>query len=311
MRQQRPPFAYRLTVFGLLCLFMVGCVQQEQPDTVVQPTTCPRKLKIGLVPEQDIFVQKKRYEPLLTHLSKEIGIPIEIKILPNYSNVVSDFNTLNLDGAIFGNSTGAMAIKQLGVEPLVRPKDMDGASTCTGIVFVKKGSGIRTARDMREKRMVFVDKATTAGYLFPLAYFRSIGIKDYEKWFGEVFFSGTYEDAVYAVLNGNADIGAVKSTIFYMMAETEPRILNELEILMTSPQIPSNALAVRSDMSSDLKQALKQQLLTMHQSVDGRAILDDLKVGQFTEATVEDFKPALEYAVSCGIDLNSHTCQTN
>ena len=302
MRQPYPNFLARLTALGLvlLGLLLFGCVQQE-PSCVerqgpqLPKNSWPQKLKIGLVPEQDIFTQKKRYEPLLAQLAEKIGVPIEIKILPSYSHVLDQFREFDLDGAFFGSYTGTMAISQLGVEPLVRPQFTDDNATSYAIVFTKKGAaGIRTARDMRGKRLVLVDKESSTGYLLPMAYLRSLGIGDTDDWFGSVFFSGTHADAVRDVLNGYADIGAVSSTIFFMLAETDPRVLNELTVLATSIQIPSNPFAVRDGLPGDLKQTLRQQLLALHQSAAGRVILDDLKVKQFTEATKEDYQPLLE-----------------
>lgn len=301
MRPQCPTYIHQLTVLGLglLCLLLFGCAQQEQSCAEQQSpkllkAAWPQKLKIGLVPEQNIFAQKKRYEPLLAQLADKIGVPIEIKILPSYSNVINNFQEYELDGAFFGSLTGTMAIQELGVEPLVRPQFMDDSATCSAVVFVKKGGGIRTVRDMQGKRIAFVDKASATGFLLPLAYFKSLGIEDYKDWFGDVLFSGTHEDAINDVLSGYADVGAVSSTIFYMLAEMNPQVLNELTILATSPQIPSNPLAVRNDLPNDLKQLLRQQLLSLRQSAAGRVILEDLKVKQFTEATKEDSQPLLD-----------------
>lgn len=300
-----------LAFLVMLTLFLIGCDQQEQTTPVQQSKNNPQKLTIGLIPEQDIFTQKKRYVPLLAQLAKEIGIPIDIRILPRYGNIIDNFNELGLDGAFFGSFTGAMAIKKLGVEPLVRPQYIGGSSTYYGMVFVRKGSGIRTAEDMRNKQMVFVDRATTAGYLLPLSYFRSLGIDDYKTWFKEYYFSGTHEDAINDVLNGLADIGAAKNTVFYRMAAANNRVSKELEILATSPHVPANSLAVRGDLPDEVKQSLKKQLLEMHQSLEGKAILEDLKIEKFVETTVDDYQPVLDYAAEIGLDLQTYNYLNN
>lgn len=311
MRQQFTAIFTRLIVIYLLCLLLIGCSQQEQATPESQPESTPRTLKIGLTPEQNVFTQKKRYEPLLAQLSKELGVSIEISILPRYGNIIDNFNELALDGAFFGSFTGAMAIKKLGVEPLARPQYVGGASTYYGIVFVKKGSGIRTAEDLRGKQMVFVDRATTAGYLLPLAYFQSLGIDDYKTWFKEYYFSGTHEDTIKDVLNGLADIGAAKNTVFYRLAAKDGRISRELEILATSPHVPANGLSVRHDLDDDLKLGLKQKLLEMNQHADGRDILAGLKVEKFIETRMEDYQPVLDYADSVGLDLKTYNYLNN
>jgi phosphonate transport system substrate-binding protein len=289
----------------LLCLLLISCSQQESPNQQ-QPSAAAAKLTIGLIPEQDIFAQKKRYEPLLAHLAEQLDIVIEIQILPSYGNIIENFNDLGLDGAFFGSFTGAMAIEKLGVEPLARPQYIDGDSTYYGMVFVRKVSGIGNAGDMQGKRMAFVDKATTAGYLLPLSYFKSIGIRDYRKLFSEYYFSGTHEDAINDVLNGFADIGAAKNTVFYRLAANDSRVSRELEILATSPRVPANGLSVRRDLSSDLKRALQQQLLAMHEHDASRAILKEMKIDRFVKTTAADYQPVLDYAADLGFDLDTY-----
>ncbi|MCM2265375.1 MAG: phosphate/phosphite/phosphonate ABC transporter substrate-binding protein [Desulfuromonadales bacterium] len=290
---------------------LTACNQQAPPDAGLPPVTGSRTLKIGLVPEQDIFVQKKRYEPLLAQLSRELRVDIEIKMLPRYGNIIDKFHELNLDGAFLGSFTGTLAIEKLGVEPLVRPQYDDGTSTYYGMIFVRKASGLRTANDLRNKRLVLVDKATTAGYLLPLAYFKSLGIVDYKTWFKEYYFCGNHEDAIRDVLSGEADIGAAKNTIFYQVAKADHRVLKELEILAVSPHVPANSLIVRRELPDNLKQALKQQLLTMHQGEKGRQLLADMQIVRFIETSVQDYQPVRDYAASIGVDLKTYDYLNN
>jgi phosphonate transport system substrate-binding protein len=96
---------------------------------------------------------------------------VRLATLIRYGNIIENFTAARLDGAFFGSFTGTLAIQRLNVEPIARPLWVDGKSTYHGHIFVRKDSGIRTVEDMRGKRMAFVERATTAGYIFPLAGF--------------------------------------------------------------------------------------------------------------------------------------------
>lgn len=301
----------RILIFCCCCIILLSCNQREQLVTEQQSETNRQTYRIGLIPEHNLFDQKKRYEPLLTYLSDEVGVAFEIVILPRYGNIIDNFNELGLDGAFFGSFTGAMAIKKLAVEPIARPQYFGGASTYYGVVFVKKGSGIRTAADMQGKRMVFVDRATTAGYLLPLAYFKTLSITDYSTWFREFYFSGTHEDAIFDVLNGLADIGAAKNTVFYRLASADKRVVEDLEILATSPHVPSNGLVLRKGFPLELKNLLREKLLSLHQASKGQNILEGLKVEKFIETTINDYQPVLDYAKSIGLDLTTYKYLNN
>lgn len=288
----------------LVLLLLAGC-GEEQPRQPPPPPPAAR-LVIGLIPEMDVFVQKKRYEPIAGYLSQKTGTVVELKILSRYGNILDNFQSEGLDGAFFGSFTGALAIKKLGVEPLARPEYQDGVSTYSGLVFARKDRAIKTAQDMKGKVFVFVDKATTAGWLLPLAFFRKLGIENYHSWFRETYFSGTHEDAIQDVLDGKADLGAAKDLIFYRLAKENPRITAELAILATSPKVPANTLAVRHDLDPTLKNAVKSSLLSMDHDKQGRRVLAQFGASRFIETMEQDYAPVLEYAAQIGLDLATY-----
>jgi len=278
----------------------------EQPEAPSKDETPAQKFNLGLIPEQDLFSQKERYEPLARYLSEKVGLNVEIKILSRYGNIIDNFVSGELDGAFFGSFTGALAIKKIGVIPLARPVWLDGTSTYYGMIFVRKDSGIKNTNDMKGKNFAFVDKATTAGWLLPLQFFHVNGIEDFNNWFAETYFTGTHEDAIYDVLNKKADIGAAKNTVFYRLAEKDSKINNELQILATSPKVPSNTLAVRKELDKPIIKKLKNVLLQMEQDKQGQEILKKFKAIKFIETTVDDYTPVFEYSNTVSLDLQKY-----
>ncbi len=257
-------------------------------------------LLIGLTPEQNVFKQMERYAPLAEYLSKKTGLDVKLKVSVSYGKLIGDFASSGMDGAFFGSLAYVLAHERIGVGALVRPEARNGSSLYHGIVFVRKDSGIRNVSDMRGKRFAFVDPVTTAGFLLPLVYLRSHGIKDYEGYFGETYFAGTHEDAIYDVLNGKADIGAAKNTVFWRLAGTDQRIRRELKILTRSPDMPEGTLAVRKDLDPRVSAAIRDSLLQMHNDPEGRTILKDFGALRFVRTTDADFEPVVGYLRQIG-----------
>jgi phosphonate transport system substrate-binding protein len=290
-----------------LVLSVVLAMSCRNREEVVSAEDPPRQtLRIGLIPERNIFAQKKRYQPIADYLSQQLGAEVVLTVLSRYGNIIDNFVANDLDGAFFGSFTAALACKRIGVQPLARPEDPDGTSTYHGLIFVRKDSGIRTVDDMKGKRFAFVDKATTAGYLLPLHYFKDRGIDDYHAWFAETYFTGTHDGAIYDVLEGKADIGAAKNTVFYTEAEKDPRITDELAVLIKSPDVPANGLCVRNDLDQDLKRRLKEALLNMNRDKEGRKILTDFGATRFIPTTEEDYTVVFDFAEEIGLDLRSY-----
>ena len=204
----------KILIPAFLCAALTtGCSETE--ITLPPEKKKPEKsIVIGLIPERNIFEQMERYKPLAGYISDKIGVNVELKVLTRYGNIIDNFVSLGLDGAFMGSFTYTLAHVKLGVEPIARPENIDGTSTYYGLIFVRKDSGIKTAKDMKGKVFAFVDKATTAGHLLPLAFFKENGIKDYKTYLKETYFTGTHDDAIYDVLDKRADIGAAKNTIY-------------------------------------------------------------------------------------------------
>ena len=301
-----------MLIFIFLCLTAITGCSNTEPELPKETLTKGdaenqgQTLLIGLIPERNIFKQLERYEPLADYLSKETGRNIKLKVLTRYGNIVDNFVSLGLDGAFLGSFTYTLAHAKLDIEPIARPENKDGISTYYGLIFVRKNSGIKTAKDMEGKVFAFVDKATTAGYLLPIAYFRENGINDHNTYLKETYFSGTHDDTIYDVLNGEADIGAAKNTVYYKLAASDKRIENELLILKRSPDVPENGLAVRSDLEGPLKKKLKETLLDMHNNPYGKNVLINFGAKNFIETTDSDYEAVYKYLKLIDLDLKNY-----
>ncbi len=295
---------HRLFAILVILMFLLpGCKSPKEVPSGNAPQT--RQIVIGLIPEQNIFRQMDRYQPLADYLSSASGVTIKLKILPAYGNVIDNMVSSGVDGAFFGSFTYVLAHERLGVEVLARPEDNDGKSTYHGLIFVRKDSGIESAKDMKGKRFAFVDKGTTAGYLFPVEYFYKAGIKDYRNYLKEVYYTGTHEDAVYDVLNRKADIGSAKNTIYEKIAATDDRIKNKLRIIDTSRDVPENGLALCKEIDAAVREKLKQVLLDMDKTAEGQQVLKEFGVRRFIETRNEDYKAVYDYAREIDLDLRT------
>lgn len=286
-----------LTILLVLSVLLSAPVRALSSERVV----------VGLIPELNIFKQKQRFRLLGEYLSKKTGVPVEFTILTRYGNIVDNFTLEKLDGAFFGSFTGALAIRKLGVVPLARPVNLDGSSTYHGFLLVRKDSGIVSVKEMRGKRMAYVDRATTAGYIFPLAYLKEHGVNGESGFFRETFFTGSHDAAIVAVLDGKADVAAAKHSVYDRVAKENPRVAKELTIIAESAKVPSNGLCVRADLPDDLQKKLKKALLDLESDPAGQAVLAEFGARRFIETTKEDYRPVFAMAVQAGIDIKTYS----
>ena len=268
-----------------------------------------RTLRVLLVPEKNTFEQRRRYKYITDYLSQKMEMNVTVEIMANYGEISEAFQAGRADAGFFGSFSYAMTHVRSGIEPIARPVWLDGSSTYRGYIFVRKDSKIRSVKDMRHKSLVLVDKATTAGFIFQLYYFEYAGIDDMEDYFSRISFARSHDAAAWAVYTGEADIGGAKNHIFDSLAEEYPDFRNQMLVLAESPEFPSNGLAVRKDLNSALKLRLKTLLLSLHETEEGRKVLQNFGAVKFIETTNDDYAAVYNMVRGLGIDLESYSYQ--
>lgn len=258
-------------------------------------------LLMGLEPEHNIFDQVLRYRELSEYLSEQLGVEVKLTIMSRYGEAVKRFRSLHLDGAVLSAFTTMLAINDLGLTPVASLVREDGSYTSMGIILVRKDSGITNVNDMRNKSVVFVDPSTTEGYVFARAFFRSGGVDDLGTYFNRYYFSGSHASAVYAVLDGRAEVGAAKNTVYDKLVSRDPSIANELHIIAQSPPVPEITLCVKNDLDPQLMDKLRASLLKMDQTVEGHRVLRLMEAKRFTLTGPDDFTIVSELLQEAGL----------
>ena len=144
-------------------------------------TDATRTLRLLLVPEKNTFEQQRRYKYITDYLSRKIGMNVLVEMMPNYGEITLAFQHGDADAGFFGSFSYLLTHARAGIEPIARPVWLDNSSTYRGFIFVRKDSGIETVKDMKNKSLVLVDKATTAGYIFQRFYFKYYGINNMDN----------------------------------------------------------------------------------------------------------------------------------
>ena len=297
----------RSTLPILAAAVLVAC-NREPPPVAAPPAPAPQtlpSLTIALLPERNVFDQRKRYQPVQEYLSATLGRPVAFKLLDNYQLIFAEILEKRVDAAFFGSMNGAIAQLKGGVKFLARPVDLEGVSTYAGVLFTKTGASVtKDPATWKGQRVALVNKVTTAGYLYPLSLLRLSGYQgDPEPYFKQMIFTGSHDAAILAVFNGEADFGACKNTVFDEYLRLHPEIQRNLTVLAVSAPVPSNGLGVRADLDPALELALREALVTMHTREEGQRALRQFRAQRFIETSASDYEPVFAMARSAGMDL--------
>jgi len=306
----------RLFILAFVCIsipYFIGCNNREDIKKIDLNKTEeaknkqePPRIKIGLVPEQDIQKMASRYGPLAEYLSKKLNSKVILVYLDSYGEVCDKFIYKQLDAAFFGSFSYALTHAKAGVESLARP-DYQGTSTYRGLIVVREDSDIKNIADMKGKRLALVNQATYAGYLYPLYYFKAYGINKLEAYFSKIMFAQSHDKAIFALLRGEADVATPKDLVYRRIIKDNPDLAKKLVVLSVSEPVPSNALCVSKELDPGLKNKLKGILLNLHNDPQGAPVLESLGgATRFLKTQDEDYRHLYEIINALGIDLNTY-----
>ncbi len=262
-----------------------------------------KALTIALIPEKNESDQRRRYRHISSYLADKLGIRVRLDLVP-YDQMAETLASGDAQAGFFGSYGYVLTHQNTGVIPLVRPVWQDGSSTYAGLLVVRKDKNIKTVADMKNKKLVFVSKTTTAGYVFPKAYLLQNGVSDVETYFSSVVYGGSHESAAWAVYSREADVGAVKNHIFYNLENDDPNFAEQMMVLAKSKDVPSNSFAVSPHLDSRLREKIQELLLNMHLDPQGRKKLTKFGAQKFIVTTDDHYQPCYEMLKNAGIDLS-------
>ena len=271
----------------LVCgLYWLSQMPQEPPGDGHAQTSGPQPvLRIGLVPERDIFAQHKRYRALVDYLSGKLGQPVALATMSSYEGVLQDLAEKKIDGAFLGSLVTVLAMDRLDVELLARG-DGKGKDTYSGMLIVRDDSPIRSVEQLAGRSIGMV-RTTTAAHLFPMWLLSRHGLlQDAEK---RIVWVGTHDDVAAAVHAGQIDAGAIKDRRLEALLPRHGEW--KFRRLAQSEFVPENTLVLHRDKADQWASKLRGLLLHMHEDEQGRRTLAEFGSARFIPTLPREYAP--------------------
>jgi len=278
-----PALALLFTV-GLLVWLGKGSNPSGEVDSPTRAT--PGTIRIGLIPERDIFQQRARYRALVDHLATTLGRPIELVTVNSYENIMRDFADKQVDVAFLGSLVAVLTVDRFNARILVKPELIGGASSYRGVIFIREDSPIQSIEQLRGKSIAMV-RTTMGGNLYPMYELAQRHMLDPQQT-PKVTWVGTHDEAFNEVAEGRADAGAIKDLRLDELEKSQPT--RRFRRLCTSEPVPDSALVVRGDVPRELSDSIADALLKMDATAQGRQALATFGAVRFVPCRISEYQ---------------------
>lgn len=226
---------------------------------------------------------------------KDHGITrTEIVLKPEQSEMIAAAVREEID-LISETAFTAAELEQRGQMEIALVEWKRGLREYATAIIVRKDSDIKTLEDLRGRKISFEDSGSTSGFFLPYVEIMDAGLRLAPEKAGDAVaglvrynFAGSEINVVGSVIRSRADAGAISDEDLEDIEVVTRRFKPQLRVLHYTRSVPRSVILMRKSLDPSIKAALRNIMLEMHQTDEGRAVLRRyFKLTRFSELDAE------------------------
>jgi phosphonate transport system substrate-binding protein len=245
-------------------------------------------LVLGIFPRRDAVTTAKLFRPLSSYLEKTLGMPVKLEMSSDFDSFLTHLDERRYD-MVHLNPYDYISIHgSLKYDALVQNEEF-GEKTIKGAIYVHRDSGIQRLEQLRGKRILFGGgPRAMMSYIVPTYLLRLAGLKQ-----------GVYQEsyainppnAVLALYLKQADAAGAGEVVRRLPIVTSKIDVSQLDVIAQSEPLPHLPWAVKREMPETLKLRIRELLIGLKDSEEGRKILKRARLSAFNPVQDSDYDP--------------------
>ncbi len=277
-------------------LFVCACL--ALPAFAAEPKPKP-PLTFGMGEPYGPEHAQKAKAALEPYLTKALGSAVTVQTFSSSDELKDALADGKIDVAWITPLAFVQALqKNRDVTAVSKAMRAGGGSLFYRSVFImKKDAEAKSVEELKGKKVAWVSKGSTSGYLFPRELVRQVG-GDPATWFASELFAGDHPSVCKAVREGKADVGATFATDAEVLKAdgcTDAGPIDDFKVVAASGKIPNEVVALRPYFSENRVNDVIATFGRMSTNAEGKTLLKDVFRADGWGAAVDgDFDPVLQ-----------------
>lgn len=274
------------------------------PAAAAAASACPNgSLSFGVEPYDDASKLIPAYQAMSAALGKDLGCKVNLTIADSYVAEILAMKNGKLDLAEFGPLGYVFADQQAGALPVASFADASGqVSSYTAGIWVKKGSPIKSVKDLAGHTLALSETGSTSGDALP----RELLIQDGIDKKVKVEYAGGHPQAELALANGKVDAAEVNSQTEASLEAAHQFDPTQYTQIWKSSPILNDPVTVSPTLSASSRKAISDAILGLKAS-DLTKIAGELDFtspasgAAMVAVTKSDYQPLFDLAKTLGL----------
>lgn len=166
-----------------------------------------------------------------------------------------------------------------------------------GIILVRRDSTIREVSDLKGEVVSFPAPTALAATMLPQLFLHDHGLPITAY---QARYVGSQESSIMNVYLGEAAAGATWPPPWIAFQKDHPDRAAQLKVLWSTEPLPNNGLVARDDFPPQLLDKVAAILFGLHESAEGRALLERLPLSRFVPANEATYRPVRDFIAHFG-----------
>lgn len=176
---------------------------------------------------------------------------------------------------------------ELLAAPVMQGERYGGQPVYFSDVVVRHDSPFQKFDDLQGRGWAYNEPRSHSGYY--LTRYRLAEMGRDQSFFGKVVAAGSHQRALEMILQGDIDAAAIDSTVLELVLQQQPQIGEQIRVIDSWGPSPMPPWLAGREMTPDLRERVRNELLQMHQNDEGRAILGQGLMLRFAQVNDDDY----------------------
>ncbi len=260
-------------------------MQVEHPEN---EASSPPRLRVAVAAMISPRETLSYYNALIDYIGNQTGYEMQIVQRKTYGEINALFPKGQVDLAFVCTGPYAVGQSTYGFEGLATPI-IRGEPYYYSYLIVHKDSPFQNLTDLKGFVFAFTDPESNTGTLVPNYWLLQIDASP--TFFKNITYTYSHDNSIMAVAKGLVDGAAVDGHLWEFYHRHNPFYTRQTRIIKKSQPFGSPPMVVSKFLADELKSEIKDVVLSMHNQLQGKKILDELMIDRFVPVDEKWYRP--------------------